>query len=243
MAGNTPVIRQLPAAAAAAADDHVISRSFLQAGGIVELLAREAPSQRLLTDAERHESLLSVLAERPPGEAWLFGYGSLIWNPTVHSVERRVARIQGWHRSFCLSVRAGRGSTDNPGLVLGLDAGGHCTGVAYRIDKSILHTEFELLWRREMVSGAYHPRWVDVHDEHGAHFGSALAFTMNTGCEQYAGHLDEQQVIERLATAGGFLGSAADYLFRTCEGLRACGMADPDLERLAALVSKRQAGG
>ena len=221
-------------------DDHVISRSFLQSGGIAALLASAAPTLRLLTDAERHASLLATLAARPAGDVWLFGYGSLIWNPTVHTVERRVARIAGWHRAFCLSVQAGRGSPEQPGLVLGLDAGGECTGVAYRMDESLLHDELALLWRREMVAGSYIPRWVDVHDEHGTRFGSAIAFTMDTCCEQYAGHLSEQEVIDRLATATGMLGSAADYLFRTCAGLRACGMVDAALERLAADVLARQ---
>lgn len=224
-------------------DTHVISREFLQTGGIAALIANAAPTQRVLTDAERTASLVATLAVRPPGEAWLFGYGSLIWNPTIHSLERRVARISGWHRAFCLSVRVGRGSLDNPGLVLGLDAGGECTGVAYRIADELLYEELELLWRREMVSGSYVPRWVEVHDEDGRHFGSALAFTIDRSCEQYAGHLSEQEVVQRLATATGALGSAADYLFRTCAGLRACGLADADMEHLAAQVVARQGSG
>ena len=227
---------------AGAGEDHVLSRVFLQQGGIAALIAREAPTQRLLTDAERAQSLHDTLAARPDGDAWVFGYGSLVWNPTIHSVERRVARVTGWHRAFCLSVRAGRGSADNPGLMLGLDAGGECTGVAYRIAEDLLHAELELLWRREMVAGSYVPRWIDVHDEHGTHFGSAIAFTMNNSCEEYAGQLSEQEIIRRLATATGALGSAAEYLFRTCAGLRAHGMVDAELERLAADVAAWQGG-
>ena len=242
MPGTPPAASAEPAATVRG-EDHFLSRSFLQSGGIAALIAREAPAQRVLSDAERAESLHALLAERPPGDAWIFAYGSLIWNPTVHSVERRVARVRDWHRSFCLSVRVGRGSLDKPGLVLALDAGGECTGVAYRIDEAVLHTELELLWRREMVSGSYVPRWVAVHDANDRPFGSALAFTMNTTCEQYAGHLNQQQVIECLATATGVLGSSADYLFRTCEGLRACGVQDPDLEHLHAQVTALQTKG
>ena len=228
-------------AGACAGDVHVLSRVFLQQGGIAALIAREAPTQRLLTDAERAQSLHDTLAARPDGDAWVFGYGSLVWNPTIHSVERRVARVTGWHRAFCLSVQAGRGTSANPGLVLGLDCGGECTGVAYRLDEALLHAELELLWRREMVSGSYVPCWLDAFDGDGNRFGSVLAFTMNTGCEQYAGHLSGQDVIQRLATATGALGSAADYLFRTCAGLRLCGIVDPELERLSADVSALQA--
>lgn len=217
-------------------DEHVINRAFLQSGAIAAALAREAPTMRLLTDAERRASLHATLAARPAGDAWLFGYGSLIWNPIIHSLERRAARITGWHRAFCLTVRAGRGTQDKPGLVLGLDAGGECTGVAYRIAEDLLLEEFELLWRREMVAGSYIPRWVEVLDDSGARFGSALAFTIDTGCEQYAGPISEAEVVHRLATASGLLGSAADYLFRTCSGLRASGLRDAQLERLEACV-------
>jgi len=218
----------------------VLSRAFLQEGGVAAMVARVAPTLRLLTDAERQASLLATLAQRPAGDAWLFGYGSLIWNPTIHHVERRVAHIRGWRRDFCLSVRAGRGSADYPGLVLGLDTGEECTGVAYRIGEDVLHAELELVWRREMVAGSYIPRWVDVMDGNGVRFGSAIAFTIDIACEQYAGALERQELVERLATATGVLGSSADYLFRTCAGLRECGIVDEELERLAAEVSARQ---
>ncbi len=84
---------------------------------------------RILTDAERAASLQDTLAIKPRDDVWLFGYGSLIWNPTVRYVERRVATVMGWHRTFCLATPAGRGSIENPGLVLGLDTDGDCTGV------------------------------------------------------------------------------------------------------------------
>ena len=223
-----------------AEDDHVISRAFLEAGGVDALVARDAPLQTLLTEEERQASLLATLAIRPPGPAWVFAYGSLIWNPTVQVQERRLARVEGWHRSFCLSVRAGRGTADHPGLVLGLDAGGSCAGLAYRVDEATLPSELALLWRREMVSGAYVPRWLEVLDPRGQAFGHALAFTMNTDCDQYAGQLPEEEVVHRLATACGALGSAADYLYRTCEGLRGCGLTDTALETLATQVRARQ---
>ncbi len=213
-----------------------ITRELLEAGGIDAMVARDAPAIRVLSEAERAASLRRVLDARPPGDAWLFGYGSLIWNPTVHAVERRVARIEGWHRAFCLSTLAGRGTIDNPGLVLGLDASGHCVGVAFRIADDILEAELALLWRREMLSGAYVPRWLDLFDEAGARFGAALAFTIDPAGDHYAGDLSREEIIRRLATASGALGSAADYLFRTIEGLRAHGVEDPDLERLATGV-------
>ncbi len=216
---------------------HVLTRAFLEAGGVDALVARGAPDLRLLTEAERAESLRQTLAARPLGEAvWLFGYGSLIWNPTILTVERRTACIEGWHRAFCLSTQVGRGTLDNPGLVLGLDIGGSCTGVAFRLAEDSLVSELTLLWRREMLAESYIPRWVDLLDEQGARFGAAIAFTINHDTEQYAGSLGRDAIIHRLATASGELGSAADYLYRTCDGLRAEGIPDPELEQLAVSV-------
>jgi len=220
---------------------HLLTRELIAAGGVAAIVARDAPGLRLLTEAERAASLSATLAARPPGDVWLFGYGSLIWNPTIHSVERRTARVEGWHRAFCLSIRAGRGSEERPGLMLGLDAGGDCTGVAFRIAEEVLEGELALLWRREMVAGSYVPRWVDALDADGRRFGSAIAFTIDAAGEQYAGRLAREIVVERLATASGALGSAAEYLYQTRDGLRAHGIPDPELERLAASVEAAQA--
>lgn len=220
--------------------DLILTRALLEAGGLDAMVARAAPHVRMLSEAERTESLRQTLAVRPPGDAWLFGYGSLIWNPMIHAVERRTARIDGWHRAFCLSTQAGRGTLDNPGLVLGLDAGGSCHGVAFRIAEDILEAELALLWRREMLSGSYVPRWLDVLDDGGARFGSAVAFTINPAGENYTGQLDREAVIRRLSTACGDLGSSADYLFRTCTGLHAEGIADPELDHLAESVAAAQ---
>jgi cation transport protein ChaC len=221
--------------------DFVLTRALLEAGGIDAMVARSAPDMRLLTEAERAESLRQTLAARPVGEAaWLFGYGSLIWNPQIHAVEHRTATVRGWHRAFCLSTRAGRGTSDNPGLVLGLDAGGSCTGVAFRIAEDVLEAELALLWRREMLAGAYVPRWLDLEDEHGARFGSAMAFTVDPLGNQSAGQLAQDAVIARLASAAGELGSSADYLFRTCAGLHQVGIPDAELDALAAVVALAQ---
>ena len=221
--------------------EFVITRALLEAGGIDAMVARSGSGMRLLTAEERALSLRQTLDARPRNEpVWLFGYGSLIWNPAIHFAERRTATIRGWHRAFCLATRAGRGTPDNPGLVLGLDAGGECSGVAFRLDEAGMETELALLWRREMLAGSYVPRWVDLEDEAGTRFGSAIAFTVNTAGDQYAGDLAAQSVIDRLATAAGELGTSADYLFRTCACLHAEGIPDPELDHLAQTVAAAQ---
>jgi len=218
----------------------LLSRELLAAGGLDALAGRDAPDLPLLTEAERAASLHAVLDARPPGDIWLFGYGSLIWNPAIQTLERRTARIEGWHRAFCLSASIGRGSPDNPGLVLGLDAGGDCTGVAFRIAEEVAEAELALLWRREMLSPAYQAQWLPLLDGRGDAFAQGIAFVIDPACQQYAGGLGEDDMICRLATARGSLGSAADYLFQTCEGLRAHGIPDADMEAIAGRVRAMQ---
>jgi cation transport protein ChaC len=217
-----------------------LTRDLIDAGAIDIMVARDAPTVRILSDAERRNSLLRTLAAKPQDDVWLFGYGSLIWNPTVHFVERRIARVSGWHRAFCLSTPAGRGSVDNPGLVLGLDEGGHCDGVAFRIPGEIVGLELGLLWKREMLLASYVPRWLDLFDEHSVRFGCGIAFTIDPASENYVGGLERGQVVRRLATAAGALGSSADYLFRTCAGLQDCAIHDEDIERLRIEVAAAQ---
>jgi glutathione-specific gamma-glutamylcyclotransferase len=226
--------------AIACCGEEILSRELLSSGTFADLIAGEAPSLRLLSNEERQASLTSMLAERPEGDVWIFAYGSLIWNPIILSVESRKARIEGWRRSFCLSTFSGRGSPDNPGLVLGLDAGGTCNGVALRLEEDGLMHELELLWRREMVAAAYIPRWVDLLDEDGIRFGSGIAFTMDPLAATYAGGLSREATVQRLATAAGSIGSAADYLYRTRDGLRALDMWDELLEELAVEVEEAQ---
>lgn len=217
----------------------VITRDMLREGGIERLIGDGIPGLRVLTPAERAASLDALMARRPAtgGGAWVFAYGSLIWNPAIDYVERRVARVHGWHRSFCLSALAGRGTPEQPGLLLGLDRGGACTGAAFLVAEDKLDEELAILWRREMLSGSYAPRWLPVRDQVGAVFGHAIAFTIRREGEWYAGGLAEDEVIRRIASASGALGSSAEYLFHTRDGLRSLGIRDRRIERLAIQVA------
>ena len=118
------------------------------------------PNVRFMSDAERAAQIGAILARAPRRRRiWVFAFGSLIWNPAFHLVERRTARIHGFHRQFCLWARAGRGSPERPGLMLSLEPGGSCAGVAYRLAASAAATELDVLWRREMATMAYRPVW------------------------------------------------------------------------------------
>jgi cation transport protein ChaC len=132
----------------------------------------------------------------------------------------------------------GRGSPERPGLVLGLDNGGACCGLAYRLPAGQALEELKLLWRREMVVGSYVPRWARVETAPGdggrrcVEELRALAFVVNHEHPNYAGRLAFDAVAEALAAARGHLGSSADYLFHTVDALAAHGLRDAQLERL-----------
>jgi cation transport protein ChaC len=222
-----------------------LTRALLLSGDLPAMIAAAHPEVQVLSDAERLASLEAMLASRPEhGDGlWVFAYGSLIWNPLLHYTARRMARVLGWRRSFCLSTKAGRGTPENPGLMLGLaldpPGGPGCTGVVFRIAEEALAVELDILWRREMVASGYIPRWVALEDETGAPMGAAIAFTINPAGPSYCGDLPEGEVVERLATASGGLGTAAEYLFRTHQGLAEMGIIDPFVEGLAQKVDAR----
>jgi cation transport protein ChaC len=213
-----------------------ITRETLIDGSFHAMLARADPTQRLLTDAERCASIEALFGPRLGREdCWVFGYGSLIWNPTFRFVERRVARLRGWHRRFCLWTSLGRGTPDCPGLMLALDRGGSCHGVAFRIAAAEAPFELDLLWRREMVSGSYCPRLVRVTTADGPL--EAVAFTINRRHPRYAGKLSEEEAAGIIAAARGLLGPCAEYLVNTVDHLNALGLRDPCLERLRSRVA------
>ena len=154
-----------------------LTREDLENGRMRRLLAASGLGPRPLTDEELDASIQCILAGVPPGEdVWIFGYGSLLWNPLLEHDERRPATLRGFHRRFCLWSRMGRGTPDNPGLVLGLDLGGSCHGLAYRLPAAQAAGELRLLWHREMVSNSYTPRWVRVEAAPctASHAGSAI---------------------------------------------------------------------
>ncbi len=212
-----------------------LTRADLENDLLRATFRRVNPEVRVLTDAEQEASLREILDRHEPGaDVWLFGYGSLVWNPLVHYQERRVARLHGFHRSFCLWSHVNRGSLQRPGLVLGLDAGGSCRGVAYRIAAHHAEDELRLLWRREMVLGAYRPRWAKV--DSGEEPLQAIAFFVNREHANYAGKLPLETVIKTLVSTRGQLGTPAEYLIETVRGLIEHGVRDPYLLELRKRV-------
>ncbi|RRH90830.1 gamma-glutamylcyclotransferase [Mesorhizobium tamadayense] len=198
------------------------------------------PNAAHLDDADYDAMLDALEAELPATEPlWLFGYGSLIWKPEIEHVEERVAVARGWHRSFCMNMTRWRGTKEIPGLMMALDRGGQCKGVAFRLNGSERRQALDKLFRREMTlkPTSYRPRLLQLSTDKGRL--KALAFVINRKGTTYAGPLSEDEVVERLATSCGHWGSGADYLYNTVKNLEARGIHDAHLWRLQQLVAER----
>ena len=221
----------------------ILTRETILDGSIRDYILRNPELRRLvLPDDERVASLRATLGEAPAkGDVWVFGYGSLIWNPAFHFVDKRTARINGFHRRFCLWTQLGRGSAENPGLMLGLESGGACRGVVFRIAEAAVETELDILWKREMFTGAYRPTWVTAHS--GSESVPAITFVINRENNRYAGRLSDDTVARHIATAAGPMGPCCEYLFETVTHLAALGIRDRGLEAMAGKVRAQRGRG
>ena len=208
----------------------------------VALLARERDGAEacIATEDQLIDSRRLVIADDADvSDFWVFGYGSLIYNPIIDHKQRAIASIYGYHRRFCLWTKIGRGSPDCPGLVLSLDRGGSCKGVAFQLNPQNAIVELDLLWRREMMTMAYQPRLLSLHTDIGLKRG--LAFVANPTRPAYAQPMPFEATVEVVAHAAGFNGPCREYLYDTIKGMQACGIRDRQLEKLAAAVQHRLA--
>jgi cation transport protein ChaC len=208
--------------------------------GRIEAAAIEADRQglfRRMTPEEREKSKRSILAQLDrDADVWLFGYGSLMWNPIVHYAERQPAHVFGFHRKFCLWTAMGRGTPETPGLTLGLERGGSVRGIAFRLGRAVACSELDLVWGREMISNAYIPRLVRTHLSSGV--VSAIAFTINRDNKRSAGDLTAEETASAIARAEGRIGRCSDYLEETVRHLDALGIADGPMHALLELVHR-----
>jgi glutathione-specific gamma-glutamylcyclotransferase len=194
------------------------------------------------SDEQRSESLAAFLADPArPNDMWVFGYGSLLWKPAFQSLEQRQGVLRGYHREFCILVKRIRGSEEAPGLMMALDRGGECGGVALRLDPKTAEADLAELWKREMVSDIYTPRWATIFPlEADAAPITALAFVANESHGRYA-RRSEGDAAAMIATAAGSAGACADYLFETASRLAELGIHDANIDRLCTLVKAAKA--
>ena len=176
-------------------------------------------------------------AELPEGDLWVFGYGSLMWRPGFEFVERIPARLIGEHRALCVYSFVHRGTPEQPGLVLGLDRGGACRGVAFRVTASRRDATIAYLREREQVTSVYREvmRSVWLENEPRQRVG-ALAYVVDRGHVQYAGRLSPADQLRHVLQGHGQSGPNRDYVLSTVAAIEAEGFRDEQLHLIASML-------
>jgi cation transport protein ChaC len=173
----------------------------------------------------------------PDSDLWVFGYGSLIWKPGFEFVEQRSARLSGEHRSLCIYSMVHRGTYEKPGLVLGLDRGGACQGVAFRVSRQRRAETVAYLREREQVTSVYREVmrsvWLDGDARERVR---ALAYVADRGHTQYAGRLTLDEQLRLVRQGHCQFGPNSEYVHATVKALETRGIRDTPLHHLAALL-------
>jgi cation transport protein ChaC len=170
------------------------------------------------------------------GDFWVFGYGSLMWRPGFAHVETSRARLHGFRRSLCVWSHVYRGTPERQGLVLGLDRGGSCVGLAFRVPAELRDEVLVYLRDRELVTSVYLERMLPIRLESGEH-ALAVAYVVDRRHEQYAGSLEEAEAARIVSGAVGQAGPNEEYVLNTIAHLKALGIRDHWLEEVGRLVS------
>lgn len=167
---------------------------------------------------------------------WVFGYGSLMWRPGFAHTETSRARLFGFRRSLCVWSHVYRGTPERPGLVLGLDRGGSCVGLAFRVPDELREEALAYLRDRELVTSVYLERALPIRLESGESV-MAVAYVVDRTHEQYAGALDERTATGIVSGAVGQAGPNEEYVLNTIAHLKALGIRDHWLEEVGRRVS------
>lgn len=209
-------------------------RSFRQSDFDARMAALGRPPDWRYTDAEREANRRRALAGRA-GDLWVFAYGSLMWDPSFHFAEVRVARVEGYARKFCLKdTWGGRGTAEAPGLMAAPDHGDGCTGLAFRI--AAPEVETEVLWRREGIASAYAPVFMAAATAPGT--VEALTFVANHTSPVICPDLTQDETVGYLATGSGLLGTSRACLESFAAQFTALGITDPEVEALVEAVRR-----
>ncbi|GAB5467130.1 MAG: gamma-glutamylcyclotransferase [Rhodospirillales bacterium] len=200
--------------------------------------SRRHKHERLLEDCRDLPCLKQLLPCRVNRTFWVFGYGSLMWNPGFPHSAARPALLRGYHRRFCIWSHNYRGTPERPGLVLGLDRGGSCHGIAFCVDRADSEPVLDYLHDREMTTRVYHPRLVTLYSAIGPLQG--LAFVVDRRHQQYTGRLNLEETASLIADAHGQRGACAEYLENTVDHLHALSIEPGQLGPLLRLVQQRR---
>jgi len=177
---------------------------------------------------------MTTAAEQEHGDLWVFGYGSLMWRPGFASVERVPARLIGLHRALCVYSFVHRGTPERPGLVLGLDRGGMCRGIGYRVAAAARAETIGYLRAREQVTTVYLEtmRRIELEDATRRRV-RALCYMVDRSHVQYAGRLTLAECLHHVRQGHGKSGPNRDYVLETVQALEALGYRESDLHLLA----------
>jgi cation transport protein ChaC len=172
--------------------------------------------------------------EKPEGDFWVFGYGSLMWHPNFLHAETRPALLRGYHRALCIYSVEYRGTVETPGLVFGLDRGGSCRGLAFRVLKKNAEEVMDYLFEREMVTNVYRPRWgnISTTTDTGLQNVKSLLFVADPSHQQYTGKLSDDDIVRTVLQGHGKAGPCIDYLTNTFDHLQELGIHDHALSRI-----------
>ena len=195
-----------------------------------KMLAAGAQANWRHSDAYRDKSRRETLHGRQDNDLWVFAYGSLMWDPAFRFSEVRTALLKGYQRSFCLKSELGRGTPEKPGLMAGLDNGGECSGLVFRIDRDLVEEETRVIWRREMLLHAYSPKFVNVESPFGD--VEALAFVVDHTAKSYLPGMSTEETARLMATGVGIFGSSLAYIESLAEHFETIGIEDGALFRL-----------
>ncbi len=177
---------------------------------------------------------MHTTAEHEQGELWIFGYGSLMWRPGFAHLERVPARLVGLHRSLCVFSFVHRGTPERPGLVLGLDRGGMCRGIAFRVGGAARAETVAYLRAREQVTSVYvETMWQIELEERERRKVRALCYTVDRSHVQYAGRLSLTECLHHVRRGHGRSGANRDYVLETVRALETLGYRETDLHLLA----------
>lgn len=173
---------------------------------------------------------------------WVFGYGSLMWNPGFATPETQPARLHGWHRAFCIYSEHYRGTPERPGLILGLLPGGACRGLAHRLPMESYDAARRYLRTREIDNDGVYEETVRTIELLDGRRVQAVVYLADRRHRQFAGKLPMQEALRLVRQGHGATGSNLDYVLNTVEHLRALGLRDHALEQLARqAATERQA--
>jgi cation transport protein ChaC len=173
----------------------------------------------------------------PGADIWVFAYGSLMWNPGFPHLEVRRGRLYGFHRRFCIYSHVYRGTPERPGLVLGLDLGGSCEGLVFRVPAGEASEVMDYLYARELVTEVYIPRWVRVATPDGE--VRAASFVVDRAHHQYTGELELDATAELIRQGVGVSGPGIEYLRNTVHHMEALGLATGKLKRVLEMVDRQ----